>query len=138
MSEFEQTALDLPGMPATPTERDSTLVQAVHTTIAELAKGGHVGPVDVGRVALSMELAEVIAAKRRSGRMSTIGNDARVLMELLDGFRADIDDDDRVLREAQERWDRVMARLGSSLPEVPEGEGVQLVDDDDDDQGESS
>jgi hypothetical protein len=121
-----QGLLPIPGFDesrATVAARNSPLVKAVRSTIDELAKEGHISPVDVGKVALAMELADVIALKRSTGRMSTLGNDARVLMEILDSFVAEVDQDgDELLRGAMEEWSARVDALG--LPQAPTAESA--------------
>jgi hypothetical protein len=83
------------------------LLEAIDVTIAHLAAAGHVDPVrDAARVELCRELARVMADKRRTGRTASIGNDARVLQELLTGFAdaAADSEGDAELRDAMARW----------------------------------
>ena len=80
------------------------LLEAVEETIAELRELGLVKPTDAGRIALARQLAKVLAIKERSGRVSTYSNDARVLMELLEGFAAEASEGDAALRKAMEDW----------------------------------
>jgi hypothetical protein len=75
--------LELPQLTAAP----SALAQAVDATLSQLVNDEHLDPSrDAARIALARELAAVIAHKRTSGRASTVGNDARVLLDLLDGM----------------------------------------------------
>jgi hypothetical protein len=87
----------------------SALLAAIDVTIGHLADAGYVDPVrDAARVELCRELARVMADKRRTGRTASIGNDARVLQELLTGFAdaaADADGD-TMLREAMADWSK--------------------------------
>lgn len=65
----------------------SALAKAVDATLVQLIQDSSLDPQrDAARIALARELAAVIAHKRTSGRASTVGNDARVLLELLDGM----------------------------------------------------
>lgn len=105
----------LPGLePPAPTA--SQLERATRATIAALSHDGQVRPGrDDATVALAIELAQIISEKRRSGRMSTIGNDARVLMELLgslvpDAAAADADSD---LARAMAAWSEALTRGGT-------------------------
>jgi hypothetical protein len=111
----------LPGLsdPATGRPR-SELLEAIETTLGELGNRGHVDlKLDAARVQLSRELAQVIGDKRRSGRTSTVGNDARVLMELLTGFidEAAAAEGDALLRDAMEAWE---AEIQSQAPAILE------------------
>lgn len=75
--------LELPQLTAAP----SALAQAVDQTLAQLVADENLDPArDAARIALARELAAVIAGKRTSGKASTVGNDARVLLDLLDGM----------------------------------------------------
>jgi len=92
----------IPGLE--PPVRANPLLVAVDATIAELRELGLVKPTDAGRVALARQLAKVLEIKERSGRVSTYSNDARVLMELLEGFAAEASEGDMALRKAMEDW----------------------------------
>lgn len=82
-SEDQIPGLVLPQLTATP----SALASAVDATLSQLVSDQHLDPSrDAARIALARELAAVIAHKRTSGRASTVGNDARVLLDLLDGM----------------------------------------------------
>lgn len=97
----------LPGLPSHVHPPGSRLLEAIDVTIAHLAAAGHVDPVrDAARVELCRELARVMADKRRTGRTASIGNDARVLQELLTGFAdaAADSEGDAELRDAMARW----------------------------------
>lgn len=119
MTESQQGALDLGALFPTPHESASRLVKQVHATIKQLHEDGRIGVADSGRVALAEELAEVIAMKRRSGRASTIGQDAKVLMDILDGFREDAKGEGDVLRDAMAEWSRVVEAMGLNPPPSP-------------------
>jgi hypothetical protein len=82
-----QAALALPGLDA-PEQRGGVgdLEKAVRRTLAVLEAEGHLSERDAGKLQLAIEMAQVVASKNRTGRNSTIGNDARVLMEILDSF----------------------------------------------------
>jgi hypothetical protein len=65
----------------------SELAEAVDTTLRQLLDDGHLDPKrDAARIALAKSLASVIAHKERTGRASTVGQDAKVLLDLLDGM----------------------------------------------------
>lgn len=117
MSDDEQTTLDLPGLAPIAGGQPPALVTAVRATIEQLHRDGHINAIDVGKVQLAIELAEVIALKRSSGRASTVGNDARVLMEILDAFVVDADEQgDDMLRAAMDEWSERVRKLG--LPPI--------------------
>lgn len=122
MTDTEQTTLDLPGLtpepPGSPTA-SSALVKAVEQTIRALFADDRIGEVDAGRVALAMELAHVIALKRTSKRASTVGFDAKVLMEILDGFREDAKGEGDVLRDAMVEWSARVEAAGLNPPPAP-------------------
>lgn len=76
----------LPGLEP-PTPPRSGLEAAVEQTLEQLTADGHLdGARDAARIALARELAGIIAMKRASGRASTVGADAKVLLDLLDGM----------------------------------------------------
>lgn len=132
MTETTQEVLDLPDFIAPPTATSGALVKAVHSTIAQLHADGRITPNDAARVALAIELAEVIAMKRTSGRASTIGQDAKVLADILDGFREDAKGEGDVLREAMDKWTTIVEGLGMAPPSA----GLSVVPDPvDEDQG---
>lgn len=82
----------------------SDLERAIRRTLAALAADGHVGEVDAGKLQLAIELAQIIELKKATRRTSTVGNDARVLMEILDSFVEEASDVDDELRAAMEEW----------------------------------
>ena len=94
----------LPGLGEPGPRPPADLERAIRRTLAELHRRGHVDEVDAGRLALAIELAQVITLKRASGRASTIGNDARVLMEILDSLVKEAGDVDTALAEAMAQW----------------------------------
>lgn len=97
------TADPLPGLE--PLERPpSALEKAVRRTIAALHALGHVTETSAARCALAIELAQIITDKRQSGRTSTVGNDARVLVELLDDLLPEDVGADAALQEAMREW----------------------------------
>lgn len=93
----------LPGL-ETPSATASSLERAVRRTIAELDTRGYVGEESAARTALAIELAQIITAKRASGRTSTVGNDARVLVELLDRLTPVDTGVDAKLQAAVDAW----------------------------------
>jgi hypothetical protein len=107
MSESEQTALPLPGLGELDERQQHTtgeLAIAVRRSVAALDRAGLVQEHDAARLQLALELADIITEKRRSGRMSTVGNDARVLVELLDKLLPDQTEVDAELRDAVAAW----------------------------------
>lgn len=87
----------------------SDLEKAIRRSLAELHRQGHVGEVDAGKLQLAIELAQIIELKKATRRTSTVGNDARVLMEILDAFVAEASDVDEDLRAAMEQWGTYVA-----------------------------
>lgn len=83
----------------------SDLESAIRRTLKALHADGHIGEVDAGKLQLAIELAQIIELKKATRRTSTVGNDARVLMEILDSFveeaGTDVDDD---LKAAMAEW----------------------------------
>lgn len=103
--------LPLPGMEPVERRGVDDLERAVRRTLAELQRQGHIGEIDAGKLQLAIELSQVVAIKKRTGRASTIGNDARVLMEILDSFVDEATDVDDGLRDAMLQWSEVMSRV---------------------------
>lgn len=98
----------LPGLEE-PARGASDLELAVRRSIKALADRGYVDEQHAARTALAVELAQVIDLKHRTGKMSTIGNDARVLVELLDKIiPADTSVDER-LKKFMELWAEELA-----------------------------
>jgi hypothetical protein len=105
----EQGRLPLPGLDEPKARGVSDLEAAIRRTLRELHAQGHVNEVDAGKAQLAIELAQVISVKRATGRASTIGHDARVLMEILDKFVDEATDVDDTLREAMDAWSEEMS-----------------------------
>ena len=110
--------LPLPGLDEVTGRGVPPLERAVRRTLAELHRQGHVQEVDAGKTQLALELAQVIALKKATGRASTIGNDARVLMEILDAFVDEATDVDDELRDAMREWAEVNERGPDATAEV--------------------
>lgn len=87
------------------TRKASELAVAVRRSIAALERMGLIGEVDAARLALALEMADIIQLKKATGRMSTIGNDARVLVDLLDKLLPQATEIDEQLRAAMASWD---------------------------------
>lgn len=105
-------ALTLPGLDdARGTTRPvAPLEQAVRQTLQHLAADGALTPADAGRVALAIELAQIIGDKRATRRTSTVGNDARVLMDILDELApAAGSEADQQLRATMDVWSAAIA-----------------------------
>lgn len=105
--------LELPQLTAAP----SHLAVSVDQTLAQLVQDGSLDPVrDSARIALARELAAVIAHKRTSGRASTVGQDAKVLLDLLDGMvpTEAATSADAALAEAMRLWSAAVAVDGGS------------------------
>lgn len=85
----------------------STLEAAVRRTLRALVQAGHVDERHAAVNVLAVTLARIIEGKARSGKTSTVGNDARVLKEILDGLVPEVDAGSAVdaeLRKAVEDW----------------------------------
>lgn len=110
MTEHEHVdeALPLPGLEQL-AEREATtaseVAKAVRRSIVALERMGLVGEVDAARLALALELADIIQIKKVTRKMSTIGNDARVLVDLLDKLLPTQTTVDEELRRAVAAWD---------------------------------
>lgn len=120
MTEQNDTALPLPGLePLGEREQRaaSDVALAVRRSIVALERAGLVSEVDSARLALALEMADIIAIKKRTGRMSTVGNDARVLVELLDKLLPKQTEVDEQLRAAIAAWDE--ATQQQPAPDAP-------------------
>ena len=114
-------ALPLPGLDAAPSGRAVPALEvAVRRTLAALDAEGLVHEVDAGRLQLAIELAQVISTKKSSGRASTIGNDARVLMEILNDFKEEASEIDAGLAAAMEEWKEVTGVQPEPAQRAPE------------------
>lgn len=102
----------LPGLDGPGVGRQvSALETAVRSTLRALAAEDALTPADAGRVALAIELAQIITDKRASKRTSTVGNDARVLMDILDELApAAASETDKQLRAAMDSWSAKIAQ----------------------------
>lgn len=107
MRPTEQGVLPLPGLAdLTPEQTKSTgdLAHAVRRSVKALDRAGLVQEHDAARLQLALELADIIEIKKRTGRMSTVGNDARVLVDLLDKLLPEQTEVDDELRNAVAAW----------------------------------
>jgi hypothetical protein len=100
-----QDTLPLPGM-VDPDDgrRASELAAAVRRSIRALQAAGLVAEHDAARLQLALELADIITIKKSTGRMSTVGNDARVLVDLLDKLLPEATTVDEQLKAAMAAW----------------------------------
>lgn len=108
--------LPIPGVEQKPTGRAvSSLEKAVRMTLEALMEDNLIEKRHAARVALAIELAQIVVMKRASGRVSTVANDARVLMELLDKLLPDDSGIDDALRAVMAEWSEVVARGGDPV-----------------------
>lgn len=103
----------LPGLESVDTDHSTPLERAVIETCQVLAGIGLIHPRDAARLALARTMARVIETKHRTGRMSTIGNDARVLMDLLAGLVPAEVGGDAEVQAAMDKWS---AAIDSMIP----------------------
>lgn len=101
--------LALPGLDE-PERKPAKLEDAVRRTLAALQAENLIEERHAARLQLAIELSQIITLKRTTGRVSTVANDARVLMELLDKILPDATGVDGALREAMERWSEAVER----------------------------
>lgn len=89
----------------------SPLESAVRRTLAALQADEKLHEHDAGRTAMAVELAQIISEKRRTRKLSTVSNDARLLVELLDTLAGDAGDSglDQRLAEKMAEWEAEMA-----------------------------
>jgi hypothetical protein len=102
----------LPGLGSEETTPASPLEVAVEATLREYAAAELLKPRDAAKVALVLDLARVMAIKRRTGRTSTYSNDARLLSEILDSFVAEETAADAAVTEAMQQWSALLSGLG--------------------------
>lgn len=117
---MSNTQLELPGL-ETPKQKPAALEAAVRRTIAALQSEELIEERHAARLQLALELSQIITLKRATGRVSTVANDARVLMELLDKILPDDQGVDAALREAMQKWAEEVERdehAGDPGPEV--------------------
>lgn len=117
MTNEPDQALPLPGIDPDPTNRAVTeLERAVRRTLRAMDEAGLVQEVDAGKLQLAIEMAEVIAMKKNTRRASTIGNDARVLMEILNDFKESASEVDENLAATMAEWAEVIADADAHDP----------------------
>lgn len=100
----ENEPIPLPGLESVDGRPPSPLESAIRRTIAALDGQSRLGEKDAARLQLALTMAGVIDAKRASGRMSTVGMDAKVLVDLLEGIVGDAETVDDDLRQALTEW----------------------------------
>jgi hypothetical protein len=98
--------LPLPGLEDLPPDRAVGYVETgVRRTLAALAATARLAEVDAGHLAVAIALSRIITQKEARGRLSTVSNDARLLVELLDTFTAEDESEiDGDLRAAMQEW----------------------------------
>lgn len=102
----------LPGMEDVTNRGVAPLEAAVRRTIARLRELGHVEEMHAAHTAAAIELAQVITAKHKTGRMSTVGNDMRAMIDLLDRLVPKQDDSvDAALMAAMAEWQQRLANM---------------------------
>lgn len=84
MSDTEGTTPPLPGLEDIDPRGVAYLERGVRRTLARLHELGHLDEEDAAYTAMAVELAQIIAKKKSSGKLSTVGNDVRAMIELLD------------------------------------------------------
>jgi hypothetical protein len=94
----------LPGLDDDAPIGPDALLTEVRSTLRTYREAGLVTARDAGRVALALELAQIITSKRRGGKLSTVHNDARLLDEILSSFGGESQHVDEKLRLAMEEW----------------------------------
>lgn len=112
----EEAAPAIPGLEL-PRVPESELAKAVEATLVQLQADGHLDTQrDAARMALARELAAVIAHKRTSGRASTVGQDAKVLLDLLDGMvpAEAASSVDLKIAQAMAEWSAAIAARGQA------------------------
>jgi uncharacterized protein YciW len=104
----------LPGLePPAPRDDTHELPIAVDRTLTALEDDGFLDEHrDAARRELARTVSRIIARKELTGRASTVGNDARVLMDLLDGMvPATAAGVDERLTQAMDEWSRHVEQL---------------------------
>lgn len=98
----------LPGMEDVDVALIGNLERAVRRTISALSELGYVEEHHAAHTASAIELAQIITDKHKTGRMSTVGNDMRAMIDLLDRLVPTRDDDgiDAGLKQAMDAWSK--------------------------------
>lgn len=80
-------AQPLPGLEALTADRPVGYVESgVRRTIAALDVDQRLAELDAGHLAVAVALSRIIAQKEARGRLSTVSNDAKLLIEILDAW----------------------------------------------------
>lgn len=108
MTEPTAAPLPLPGMEDLADRTAPYLEVGVRRTIARLVDLGYVDEMHAAHTAAAIELSQIIDAKKSSGKMSTVGNDMRAMIELLDRLVPEREDDDtnKLIRKTLDEWIR--------------------------------
>lgn len=107
-------AVPLPGMEEYSAEQHphgepQYLELAVRRTIARLDDLGYLDEMHSAHTAAAIELAQIITSKHHTGKMSTVGNDMRAMIDLLDRLVPVRDDSiDARLKAAVEQWTKAL------------------------------
>lgn len=96
--------LPLPGLEDTGARKVPYLEVGVRRTIAALQSVGHLEEMHAAHTAAAIELAQIIDKKKSTGRMSTVGNDMRAMIELLDRIVPEDSTIDAELQAAVDAW----------------------------------
>lgn len=113
-------ALPIPGLDQPASRSVGDLERAVRRTLRALEEDGLIEERHAARLQLAIELAQIVSLKRATGKVSTVGNDARVLMELIDKLLPNESAVDDMLRDAMAKWSEVIAgdAAGDAAAEV--------------------
>ena len=110
MTTPHQPDLPLPGLEE-PQRKPAPLEDAVRRTLRALEQEGLIEERHSARLQLAIELSQIITHKRQTGKTSTVANDAKVLVDLLDKILPDDQGIDSALREAMAKWAEEVAAL---------------------------
>lgn len=96
----------MPGLEIVEDRTPGYLEAGVRRTIADLEAAGYVTEAHAAHTAAVIELAQIIEQKRKSGRLSTVGNDMRALIDFLDRLVPKREESgvDQLLKDAAEQW----------------------------------
>lgn len=95
----------LPGMEEVSGRAVTPLEVAVRRTISRLKELGYIEEMHAAHTAAAIELAQVISMKHTSGKASTIGNDMRAMIDLLDRLVPERDNSaDEIIKAAMHKW----------------------------------
>lgn len=108
--------LPIPGLDEPSGRPVDALEKAVRRTLRALELEGLIEERHAARLQLAIELAQIVSLKRATGKVSTVGNDARVLMELIDKLLPEESAVDEMLRDAMAKWSEVIAHGPDNAP----------------------